>query len=95
MTDPTDPPTVWSCLACSWTSTRLPGHVVVLFHKCRPDGVRRRLVELTPLDDDSPQDRRRAETRSWYLSQYPRPPDPAGNREPRPATRPRPEEPPR
>jgi hypothetical protein len=122
MTHPTDPPgdtpprqkadvgtlpRRWACLSCSWSSQRIPDHIVFAWHQCRPDGVRRRIVQLnrhdldgenssprkTPLDDDSAQDRRRAESREWFLKTYPTPNPPVAAGEPRPATPPRAEEP--
>ena len=42
----------WSCLSCNWTSSRVPAHITQMWHRCRPDGVRRRIVQLPPLEAD-------------------------------------------
>ena len=76
----------WSCLSCSWSSSRVPDTVVILFHRCRPDGVRRRLVELPTILDGDLETRRFDDRRSWFTSTFPKPPPPIANREPRPAT---------
>ena len=95
----TDPPTPsrrrWSCLSCAWSSTRIPAHVVVVFHKCKSDGIRRKLVELPSLVDDDLETRRFDDRTRWFESRYPVPPPPVAARDPRPAAPPRPTESPR
>ena len=85
MTPTTDPPTSsphrrWSCLSCSWTSSRVPNTVVVLFHRCRPDGIRRRLVSLPTILTDDPGIALEDSRREWFASLYPVPPPPVGRR---------------
>ena len=82
MTPTTDPPTVWSCLACTWTLTRIPAHVVVLFHRCKSDGIRRRIVRLPSLTDDDIETRRFDDRRSWFENRYPVPPPPENRKAP-------------
>ena len=84
-----DPPRRWSCLKCRWTSTRVPDHVSMVWHKCRPDGVRRRLVSLPTILTDDPRIALEDARRSWFKSLFPVPPAPQAVRERRPTTPPR------
>ena len=95
MVSTTATPREWSCLSCSWTSQRVPDHVVVLFHRCRPDGVRRRLVPLPGILSGDPGIALHDERREWFKALFPVPPAPVVVREPRPTTPPRPTRPPR
>ena len=97
MTRPTDPPASsprrrWSCLSCSWPSSRVPDHIKIVFHRCRSDNTRRRLVELPTILIDDPRIALEDSRRDWFESRYPVPPPPVAVREPRPATVPRPKE---
>ena len=60
----------WSCLSCSWTSTA-PAHVTQFWHRCRPDGIRRKLVTLPSIIEDDVGDRREADRMGWFESRYP------------------------
>ena len=88
-------PRRWSCLHCSWVSSRVPDTVVVLWHKCRPDGVRRQVVALPTITTYDPSVILEDARRDWFTSLYPVPPSPVGVREPRPTTPRRPRRPPR
>jgi hypothetical protein len=59
---------------------------MVFYHRCRPDGVRRRLkqvVELPPVFDDSdPEVNRFAGRADWFTSLYPTPPAPSNRKAP-------------
>ena len=83
---PDGPPTLtrrWSCKSCKWTSSRIPDHVAMVWHKCRPDGIRRRLVSLPTILTDDPRIALEDDRRDWFKSRYPVPP-PADNRRSRP-----------
>jgi len=84
-------PRRWSCLSCSWTSSRIPDTVVVLFHNCRPDGVRRRIVPLPGILSGDPGIAHHDARREWFTSLYPVPPPPVAVRERRPTMPPRPD----
>ncbi|MCH8983678.1 MAG: hypothetical protein IH943_06185 [Acidobacteria bacterium] len=60
----------WACKGCAWSGTS-PPHVVIFFHRCRPDGVRRQLVELP--DEEGHAERMQKDRLDWYLKTYPGP----------------------
>ena len=76
----------WSCLVCSWSSSRVPNTVVILFHRCRPDGVRRQLVPLPGILSGDPGIAHDDARRDWFTALFPVPPPPVAVHEPRPAT---------
>lgn len=93
--DATVTPRSWSCLSCAWTSSNVPDHVTQVWHRCRPDNIRRRLVPLPGILSGDPGIALHDSRRDWFLSSYPVPPPPVAAREPRPTTPRRPTGPPR
>jgi len=47
-----------------------------MFHRCRADGIRRRIVPLEETVDDDAQVRRFDARRDWFTANYPVPPPP-------------------
>jgi len=54
----------------------------MVWHKCRPDGIRRRLVELPTILDGDLETRRFDDRRSWFTSTFPKPPPPDNRKAP-------------